>query len=124
MIARDSQVDTFTRFVTDHESRLRQSLMAAFGGNTFVKPHTPTNPQRHIGSHSEPRLRLDVCRHQRCSDSRGSIRIFDSWSAASTADFAADEWLMTTEMRRWRMPSTNRSSRVEYTGSPYSQPQP
>jgi RNA polymerase sigma-70 factor (ECF subfamily) len=32
MIARDSQVDTFTRFVTDHESRLRQSLMAAFGG--------------------------------------------------------------------------------------------
>jgi len=32
MIARDSQVDTFTRFVTDHESRLRQSLIAAFGG--------------------------------------------------------------------------------------------
>jgi DNA-directed RNA polymerase specialized sigma24 family protein len=25
-------VDTFTRFVTDHESRLRQSLIAAFGG--------------------------------------------------------------------------------------------
>jgi RNA polymerase sigma factor (sigma-70 family) len=32
MIVRDSQVDTFTRFVTDYESRLRQSLIAAFGG--------------------------------------------------------------------------------------------
>lgn len=32
MFARDSQVDAFTRFVTDHESRLRESLIAACGG--------------------------------------------------------------------------------------------
>lgn len=32
MVARDSQVDSFTRFVTDHEPRLRQSLIAACGG--------------------------------------------------------------------------------------------
>jgi DNA-directed RNA polymerase specialized sigma24 family protein len=32
MVAHDSQVDEFTRFVTDRESRLRESLIAAFGG--------------------------------------------------------------------------------------------
>ena len=32
MVARDSRVDTFTRFVEDYEPRLRQSLMAACGG--------------------------------------------------------------------------------------------
>jgi DNA-directed RNA polymerase specialized sigma24 family protein len=32
VVAHDSQVDEFTRFVTDRESRLRESLIAAFGG--------------------------------------------------------------------------------------------
>ncbi len=32
MVARDSKVDEFTKFVTEHESRLRESLIAACGG--------------------------------------------------------------------------------------------
>ena len=32
MAARDSKVDEFTKFVTEHESRLRESLIAACGG--------------------------------------------------------------------------------------------
>ena len=32
MVARDSKVDAFTRFVNDHEARLRESLIAACGG--------------------------------------------------------------------------------------------
>lgn len=32
MVARDSKVDEFTKFVTEHELRLRESLIAACGG--------------------------------------------------------------------------------------------
>ena len=32
MVAHDSRVDAFTRFVMDRESRLRESLIAVFGG--------------------------------------------------------------------------------------------
>ncbi len=32
MVARDSKVDEFTEFVIEHESRLRESLIAACGG--------------------------------------------------------------------------------------------
>jgi len=32
MVAHDSKVDEFTEFVTEHESRLRESLIAACGG--------------------------------------------------------------------------------------------
>ena len=32
MVTQDSRVDEFTEFVTEHESRLRESLIAACGG--------------------------------------------------------------------------------------------
>ncbi len=32
MVTHDSRVDAFTEFVTEYESRLRESLIAAFGG--------------------------------------------------------------------------------------------